>query len=201
MEWMDGFSPGGTIRFPVFPGYVDGVSMQLPYETVGRLHVTTVVEKAVVRGSSFTVRNLLVRDAVPTPSPTDEGDAPSPEDEEVEQINEQLSTLTTSRRNETRKSKRVREPTPQNTPTAPAVHDDFDVSGLTVGEEVMAKGLSPAGQRLWYQATITGFRPPPAWPPIVVKFSATEDGNTLNLLLPQPNTAYVHRGDVRPRPA
>ena len=64
------------------------------------------MEKAVVRGSSFTVRNLLVRDAVPTPSPTDEGDAPSPEDEEVEQINEQLSTLTTSRRNETRKSKR-----------------------------------------------------------------------------------------------
>ena len=113
------------------------------------------------------------------------------------QINERLSTLSTSH-HETRKakSKRGRDPTPQSAP-APTISDDWDVSGLTLGDTVLAKGFSPTGQRLWYQATITAFRSRPAWPPIVVKFKATEDGNTQKLLLPQPITAYVHRGDIK----
>ena len=121
---------------------------------------------------------------------------PSPEDKEVETINEQLSTLTTSHRETRQRAKRGRDAMPQNAP-APQPHDDFDVGGLTVGGRVLAKGLSPAGQRLWYRATVTAFRPPPAWPPIVVKFTATEDGNDMRLLLPQPLTAFVHRGDVK----
>ena len=41
---------------------------------------------------------------------------------------------------------------------------------------------------------------PPAWPPIVVKFTATLEGGTHRLALPDPITAYLHADHVR-RPA
>ena len=44
---------------------------------------------------------------------------------------------------------------------------------------------------------MTKIRPPPAWPPIVVRFTATLDGVTNRLALPDPVTAYVHADDVR----
>ena len=60
-------------------------------------------------------------------------------------------------------------------------------------------GNGPAGPG-WFKAVVTDFRKPPAWPPIVVKFTATLDGNKNRLALPEPVSAYVHADHVR-RPA
>ena len=58
-------------------------------------------------------------------------------------------------------------------------------------------GRCPGGAREWFQAKVTKIRPPPAWPPIVVRFTATLHGVTNRLALPDPVTAYVHADDVR----
>ena len=73
--------------------------------------------------------------------------------------------------------------------------DEWSIEELDVGMQVLAEGFAPAGGREWYRATITAFRT--SWPPITVRFTATADGDTQPLLLPQPATAYVHRGQIR----
>ena len=78
--------------------------------------------------------------------------------------------------------------------------DAFDVTGIAVGDTLLAKGFAPSGSTEWYQAQVTALRPPPAFPPIVVKFVATEDGNKLVLALPRPRTAYVLKADTMPLP-
>ena len=45
----------------------------------------------------------------------------------------------------------------------------FNTDGITIGQELLALGLSPSGERVWYRATVTALRKPPSWPPIVVK--------------------------------
>ena len=76
----------------------------------------------------------------------------------------------------------------------------FDVSGIAVGDTLLAKGLAPSGDKEWFRAQVTALRPPPAFPPITVKFVATEDGNDLALVLPRPRTAYVIKADTKPVP-
>jgi hypothetical protein len=44
---------------------------------------------------------------------------------------------------------------------------------------------------------VTTLRAPPAFPPIVIKFTATEDGSTLALALPRPRVAYVIKADTK----
>jgi hypothetical protein len=69
-----------------------------------------------------------------------------------------------------------------------------DTSDVEVGQRVLALGFAPSGERIWFQAGVTALRP--RWPPIVVKFVATQEGDTQPLLLPRPITAYVHRAEV-----
>ena len=74
----------------------------------------------------------------------------------------------------------------------------FDVSGVEVGMALLAKGFAPSGQKEWFRAEVTALRP--SFPPIVVKFTATESGATLPLALPRPRTAYVMKVDTKPLP-
>ena len=74
----------------------------------------------------------------------------------------------------------------------------FDVSGVEVGMALLAKGFAPSGQKEWFRAEVTALRP--SFPPIVVKFTATEGGATLPLALPRPRTAYVMKVDTKPLP-
>lgn len=76
--------------------------------------------------------------------------------------------------------------------------DAFDVSGVAVGDLLMAKGFAPSGQKEWFCAQVTALRAPPSFPPIVVKFIATEDGSEMALALPRPNSAYVIKADTKP---
>lgn len=73
--------------------------------------------------------------------------------------------------------------------------EHVDVSNLVIGQEVLALGLAPAGDRRWFRATVTGTRE--RSPSIVVKFTASIDGNTLALLLPRPVVSYNEPCDVR----
>ena len=69
------------------------------------------------------------------------------------------------------------------------------MTGLAVGDLILAKGLSPTGGRAWFQAKVIKLRT--LYPPIVIQYTATAEGVTHPLLLPTPRTAYVHRGDAR----
>ena len=69
-------------------------------------------------------------------------------------------------------------------------------AGLAVDNVVEVIGSS-AGGRQWFKGKIVALRPPPAWPPIHVKYTATLAGVTNALALPEPNTAYVHADMVR----
>ena len=96
-------------------------------------------------------------------------------------------------------ARRSAEPEPPPTAVEDAGIDNeaaMDVSGLLDGQLVFAKGLAPSGERVWFRAQIVRLRPG-HFPPIVVKYMATEAGDEAALLLPQPRTAYVHRGDTR----
>ena len=75
--------------------------------------------------------------------------------------------------------------------------DEWSDAGLSAEDAVEAVGRGPGGEREWFKATVTRIRLPPAWPPIAVRFTATLDGATNPLALPDPVTAYVHADDVR----
>ena len=96
-------------------------------------------------------------------------------------------------------ARRSAEPEPPPAPVEDAGIDNaaaMDVSGLFDGQLVYAKGLAPSGERVWFRSQIVRLRPG-HFPPIVVKYMATENGNEAALLLPQQRTAYVHRGETR----
>ena len=78
--------------------------------------------------------------------------------------------------------------------------NEWSDGGFAVGDAVEAMGLAPSRERKWFKATVIKIRAPPAWPPIVVKFTATLEGGTHRLALPDPITAYLHADHVR-RPA
>jgi hypothetical protein len=85
-------------------------------------------------------------------------------------------------RRSTRHSKRPRKsfPPPQSTAKAaiarqsrPSLDNEqaFCVDGIAVGQELLALGLAPNGSREWFHAKVMALRPPPSWPPILVKVS------------------------------
>ena len=63
------------------------------------------------------------------------------------------------------------------------VHGVADHADLSAGQTVLAHGASPTGDRKRFQAVVLGFCRDD--PKIHVKFTATAEGNTLDLLLPQ----------------
>ena len=75
--------------------------------------------------------------------------------------------------------------------------DEFSTGGNEVGDKVQAMGAAPTGEQVWFQAVVVGIQKPPAWPPITVKYVATLEGNTTNLVLPQPRTAHLRADQVR----
>ena len=64
------------------------------------------------------------------------------------------------------------------------------------GEQVWAMGLH-AGSRRRFKAEVVGLRK--QFPRIIVKYTATEDGNTAAIALPEMRTAYVTMADVEPK--
>ena len=67
---------------------------------------------------------------------------------------------------------------------------------LAVGDEIEALGAAPGGDgRVWFRAKVVALRS--RYPPIHVKFTATLEGVTNRLALPEPVTAYVNADGVR----
>ena len=67
---------------------------------------------------------------------------------------------------------------------------------LVVGDEIEALGAAPGGDgRVWFRAKVVALRP--RYPPLHVKFTATLEGVTNRLALPEPVTAYVNADGVR----
>ena len=64
------------------------------------------------------------------------------------------------------------------------------------GEEVWAMGLH-AGTRKRFKAQVIGLRK--QFPRIIVKYTASEDGNTNAIALPEMPTAYLCAADVEPK--
>ena len=72
----------------------------------------------------------------------------------------------------------------------------LDGQELAVGEEIEALGSAPGGNgRVWFRAKVVALRS--RYPPIHVKFTATLEGVTHRLALPEPVTAYVNADGVR----
>ena len=98
-----------------------------------------------------------------------------------------------------KRTRTARQPAPEEAleeASEEAVVDEMDVSGLAVGQSVLARTTGPMGQKQWFRATIKAFRS--QWPPVVVKFTATEGGNTTRLMLPEPLTGFVWKGNLKP---
>jgi len=67
---------------------------------------------------------------------------------------------------------------------------------LVVGDEIEALGSAPGGDgRVWLRAKVVALRA--CYPPLHVKFTATLEGVTHRLALPEPVTAYVNADGVR----
>ena len=64
------------------------------------------------------------------------------------------------------------------------------------GEQVWAMGLR-AGVRMRFKADVVKLRN--QFPRIVVKYVATEEGETSRHVLPDVLTAYLHMGDIEER--
>ena len=74
---------------------------------------------------------------------------------------------------------------------------DGEVDSVQInGEEVWAMGLH-AGARKRFKAEVLSLRK--QFPRIIVKYTATEDGNTAAIALPEMRTAYVTMADVEPK--
>ena len=72
----------------------------------------------------------------------------------------------------------------------------LDGQELAVGNEIEALGAAPGGNgRVWFRAKVVALRP--RYPPIHIKFTATLEGVTNRLALPEPVTAYVNADGVR----
>ena len=90
-------------------------------------------------------------------------------------------------------------PAPAPTQTTDPMTDEMStlVGGaeLAPGDVIEAKGLDPCGGRQWFRARVLALRT--RFPPIYVKYTATLEGVTVRLALPQPVTAALHAEDVR----
>ena len=63
------------------------------------------------------------------------------------------------------------------------------------GVPLEAKGAPPGGGRCWFRAKVVALRQ--RSPPLHVRYTATLEGVTNRLALPEPVTAYLHADDVR----
>ena len=67
---------------------------------------------------------------------------------------------------------------------------------LVVDDEIEALGSAPGGNgRVWFRAKVVALRS--HYPPLHVKYTATLEGVTHRLALPEPVTAYVDADGVR----
>ena len=65
-----------------------------------------------------------------------------------------------------------------------------------VGDEIEALGAAPGGDgRVWFRAKVVALKP--RYPPLHVRYTATLEGVTHRLALPEPVTAYVNADGVR----
>lgn len=71
---------------------------------------------------------------------------------------------------------------------------DHDHSDLSVGQTVFAWARAPTGEWTKYQAKVIEFHKTD--PKIKVKYVSSAEGNTLELLLPQPRVCRLHRSNV-----
>ena len=71
----------------------------------------------------------------------------------------------------------------------------LDVSGVKVGDKLLAKGLAPNGEPAWFQAVVIGLKPQSS-PPIFIRYTMTMNGCTDPLALPWPHTALVFKVDT-----
>ena len=79
---------------------------------------------------------------------------------------------------------------------ATAASGTLGYDDLEIGQQVLALGTAPSRERQWFRAEVTSLQPA-----VMVKYVATHpEGNTLALLLPQPNKAKVYREDLAPLP-
>ena len=84
---------------------------------------------------------------------------------------------------------------PAPTPMTNEMSTMLDGQELAVGDEIEALGSAPGGSRVWFRAKVVALRS--RYPPIHVKFTATLEGVTHRLALPEPVTAYVNADGVR----
>ena len=87
------------------------------------------------------------------------------------------------------------EPPPRKPSVAPELEMGVPAYALP-GEQVWATGLH-AGQRKRFRAEVTGLRN--CFPRIVVKYTATEEGEAAAIALPEMRMAYLHAADVGPK--
>ena len=90
---------------------------------------------------------------------------------------------------------RVAAAPPAQTPMTNEMSTTLDGQELAVGDEIEALGSAPGGSRVWFRAKVVALRS--RYPPIHVKFTATLEGVTNRLALPEPVTAYVNADGVR----
>ena len=91
---------------------------------------------------------------------------------------------------------RVATAPPAPTPMTNEMSTMLDGQELEVGDEIEALGSAPGGNgRVWFRAKVVALRS--IYPPIHVKFTATLEGVTHRLALPEPVTAYVNADSVR----
>ena len=84
---------------------------------------------------------------------------------------------------------------PAPTPMTNEMSTSVDGRELEVGESVEAKGAAPGGGRSWFRAKVVALRS--HYPPLHVRYTATLEGVTNRLALPEPVTAYLNADDVR----
>ena len=85
---------------------------------------------------------------------------------------------------------------PAPTPMTNEMSTMLDGQELAVGDEIEVLGAAPGGNgRVWFRAKVVALRS--RYPPIHVKFTATLEGVTHRLALPEPVTAYVNADGVR----
>ena len=74
-----------------------------------------------------------------------------------------------------------------------AERTSLTTTSIALGDKVMAKGLAPHGETVWYEAVVLALRK--RFPPIKVMYLKAEDGESG---LPTPQTTFVQNAHVRP---
>ena len=156
------------------------------------------VTTAAMSGVSLTTDETLAPDLAPTAAPTaaplTAAAAPGAPQRSTKRTGKAVERLELGDGAASRwKSPRGKAPASAPTPMT----NEWSDGGFEAGDAVEAMGRGPGGTREWFKATVTKIRAPPAWPPIVVKYTATLEGNKNRLALPEPISAYLHADDVR----